>query len=96
MDISQKIVWQGYSIVVGALAALVTTKAVSSGWTFVTGEEPPEPNDPHVPAGEAAAWVLALAVGVGLSQVLANRFVASRWEAFTGSPSPVRSVNLRF
>ncbi|MFT3874976.1 MAG: DUF4235 domain-containing protein [Propioniciclava sp.] len=95
MDFSHKIVWQLYSAGVAAAAALVTTKAVSAGWSFVTGEEPPEPNDPHVPTGKAAAWVMALAVGVGLSQVLANRMVANRWESFTGAPSPLRSVNLR-
>ncbi len=95
MDFSHKIVWRLYSTGVAAAAALLTTKAVGAGWRFVTGEEPPEPNDPHTPSGKAAAWVLSLAIGVGLSQVLANRLVASRWESYTGSPSPLRSVNLR-
>lgn len=96
MDISQKLVWNIYSAVIAAVAALATKKAVDGTWTFVTGEEPPEPNDPHTPTSKAAAWVMAVAVGVGLSQVLANRFAASRWEAFTGSESPIRNVNLRF
>ncbi len=96
MDMSQKIVWNGYSTLVGAVAAIGTKKALDGAWKFVTGEEPPEPNDPATPTTHAAIWVLAMALGVGLSQVLINRFVASRWEAFTGSTSPVRRVNLRF
>lgn len=96
MDLSQKIVWNGYSAIVGAVAALATKKGVDAAWKFVTGEEPPEPNDPATPTSHAAIWVLAMAMGVGLSQVLVNRFAARRWEAFTGSESPLRHVNLRF
>ena len=96
MDFSQKIVWNAYSTVVGIAAAVATKKAVDGAWVFVTGEEPPEPNDPSTPTTHAAVWVLAMAVGVGLSQVLINRFAARRWEAFTGSASPLRHVNLRF
>ena len=96
MDFSQKIVWNAYSTVVGLVAAVATKKAVDGVWQFVTGEEPPEPNDPNTPTTHAAVWVLAMAMGVGLSQVLINRFAARRWEAFTGSASPLRHVNLRF
>ena len=63
MDISQKVVWNLYSTVVAVGAAAVTKKAVESAWEFVTGEEPPEPNDPDVPTGQAIAWVVAVAVG---------------------------------
>ena len=66
------------------------------GAVAVTGEEPPEPNDPDVPTGQAIAWVVAVAVGVGLSQVLINRFAAKRWSAFTGEGQSSRPVNLRF
>ncbi|MFP5417202.1 MAG: DUF4235 domain-containing protein [Actinomycetes bacterium] len=96
MDISQKLVWNLYSAAIGALAALVTKKAVDGAWAFVTGEEPPEPNDPSVPTAKAAAWVMSVAVGLGLSQVLTNRFAASRWKAFTGATSPIRNVHVRF
>lgn len=95
MDLSQKLVWKAYSGGIAAVAALVTTKAVHSAWRFATGDEPPEPNDPKVPTVTAAAWVMALAVGVGLSQVLANRLAANRWEAFTGETTPLRNVSLK-
>lgn len=96
MDMSQKIVWNGYSTLVGAVAAIVTKKAVDGAWSFVTGEEPPEPNDPDTPTSHAAIWVLAMALGVGLSQILINRFAARRFEHFVGGRGALRHVNLRF
>ena len=96
MDISQKVVWNGYSALVGAVAAIATKKAVDAAWTFVTGEEPPEPNDPDTPTSHAALWVMSMALGVGLSQVLVNRFAARRFEKFTGHRGALRRVNLRF
>lgn len=95
MELSKKVVWKVYSTGVSALAALATGKAVNGGWKFVTGSEPPEPSDPQVPTGEAAAWVLIVSVGLGLSQVLVNRFLARRWEAWSGEASPLRSVNVK-
>ena len=95
MDISQKVVWNLYSTIVAVGAAAVTKKAVESAWEFVTGEEPPEPSDPSVPTGQAVAWVVAVAVGAGLSQVLINRFAARRWSTFTGEGPSSRPVNLR-
>lgn len=95
MDISRKLVWNLYSATVATVSALVAKKAVDAAWSFVTGDEPPDPNDPATPAGEAFAWILAVAVGVGVSQVFANRFAAQRWSAYTGETSPRRSVNLR-
>ncbi len=90
------ILWGLYSAGVAALAAVITHKAVNKGWELVTGEEPPEPNDPTVPAREALLWVLASAIGIGLGQVFANRFAAQRWEAFTGSPPPsIKHVNMK-
>lgn len=95
MDIPQKLVWNIYSTVVAVGAAVVTKKAVEGAWQFVTGEEPPEPTDPTVPTGQAVAWALSLAIGVGLSQVLINRFAAQRWSAYVGEDQMARGVNLR-
>lgn len=96
MDIPQKMVWNLYSTAVAVVAAAVTKKAVEGAWEFVTGEEPPEPSDPNVPTGQAVAWVMALAVGVGLSQVLINRFAAKQWSGYVGESQASRGVNLRF
>lgn len=96
VDFSHKLVWNLYSLGVATLAAIVTKKAATSAWTFVTGEEPPELNDPETSTGEAVAWAATLALGVGVTSVLIHRFAANRWEHFTGQASPMRSVSLRF
>lgn len=95
MNLSQKMVWNLYSAAIGTLAAIATKKAVDGAWAFVTGEEPPEPNDPRTPASHALVWVVAVSLGVGLSQVLVNRLAARQWERFTGAAGPIRKVSLR-
>lgn len=95
VELSQKIVWNLYSTTISALSGVVASKMVDAAWSFVTGEEPPEPNDPATPTGVAVARVAAVALGVGLSQVLVNRLAAQRWEQHTGTITPVRSVNLK-
>ena len=76
MDISQKIVWNVYSTGVTLIGGIVTKQLVDGAWTFVTGEEPPDPNDPSTPAEAALVRVLVIALGMGLTQVLINRFAA--------------------
>lgn len=95
MDLSRKLVWNLYAGGVAAVTALATKKALDGGWKAVTGQEPPDVNDPATPAREALAWAIALALGLGVTGVFVNRLAAQRWEKFTGEPSPVRSVNLR-
>lgn len=95
MDVTQKLVGNLYAAGVGALAALVTHKLVDGVWRLVTGDEPPQPEDPSTPLSQALAWAVAMAIGVGASQVLLNRLAAQRWEAFTGQQLPIRRVNLR-
>lgn len=95
VDVSRKIVWNLYAGGIAALTAVVTKKALDGGWQAVTGHEPPDVNDPATPPAEALAWAIALALGLGLTGVFVNRFAATRWERFTGEPSPVRSVSLR-
>lgn len=97
MDLSQKIVWNLYSAGVTAIAGIVTKQLVDRSWMFVTGDDdPPEPSDPETPTAVAVARVVVIALGMGLSQVLINRFAAKRFASLTGESSPVRSVNLRF
>lgn len=95
MDVTRKLVGNLYAGGVGALAALVTHKLVDGAWRLVTGEEPPEPDDPSTPLSQALVWALAMAIGVGVSQVLVNRLAAQRWKSFTGEDLPIRRVNLK-
>lgn len=81
MNLSEKMVWRLYSAALGAATTLIAQKVVSKAWQIATGEQPPDPHDPEVPAGEAIAWVLATGIGVGVSQLLMSRYLVRRQDA---------------
>lgn len=78
MKTSQRLLWNIYLGVIGTVATLVAQKALTTAWELATGEQPPEPNDPEVPLRRAATWAIASGVGVGLIQLLLNRFAARK------------------
>ena len=96
MSVTRTMMFNAYSGALAALTAVVAHKVVDTLWTTVTGEEPPQPNDPAVPAGKAFAWVMANALGIGALGVAANRFAAQRWIKFAGDMPAARSVSLKF
>lgn len=96
MSVTRNMMFNVYAGGVAAITTVVAHQVVQGLWRSVTGEEPPEPNDPATPSKKALTWVLANAVGIGVLGVLANRFAASRWEQFSGAPvRSTRSVSLR-
>jgi hypothetical protein len=91
MDIvntSQKLLWNLYAGAVGALTTVLAAKAVNAAWELATGDAPPEPNDPDVPLRRALTWAIASGIGIGLSQLLVNRFAAGQWTRVMGTPAP--------
>lgn len=88
MGPSQGLLWKIYTGVLGAVTTIATQKAITQGWKLATGEEPPEPGDPDTPLGYALIWVLSSAIGVGVVQVMTNRFAARRWRNSIGADSP--------
>jgi hypothetical protein len=69
---------KAYIIVVGAVVSLVTGTLVKKGWSLATGgQEPPNPNDPDVPAKQAIAWLVASTVAAGVTQLLVSRHAKS-------------------
>jgi len=91
MTMSQRLLWNIYAGAVGALTAVVAQKAVRGAWKVVTGDEPPDPNDPATPISEALIWALAGGIGIGMAQLLTNRLAADRWEKSMGMPAPSTS-----
>lgn len=91
MKLSQRLVWNLYAGAIGALSAVVAQKAVRGAWKLATGDEPPDPSDPATPLSEALIWAVAGGVGIGVTQLLTNRFAATRWEKATGRPAPTHS-----
>lgn len=81
-----------YKIVAGALGAVATfvvQKLIRNSWTQITGEEPPDLDDPQASTASVVAWVAASAVGVAVTQVLVRRFAARRY-ASLGLRNPSR------
>ena len=65
------------SALAGMAAAFVVRKALSFGWTKITGKEPPEhPEDPQVALGEALVWGVVVGAGVHVARMLATRAVS--------------------
>lgn len=84
MNASQKVLWNIYAGAIGAITTLVAAKAVGKAWELATGEEPPRPEDPDVPLRRALTWAIASGLGVGVAQLLVNRFAAAQWNKLVG------------
>ncbi|GEM_PF-952906 len=63
----------------GAVATFAVQRLVRAGWKQITGQEPPDPDDPEATTMSAVAWVAASAVGVAVAQVATRRFTARRY-----------------
>ena len=72
------IVEKVYSVLVSTVVTFLAGFALKKVWTFVTGSEPPDPEDPDVPVRRAITWFLASGVGVGVAQLLFHRSMAKR------------------
>lgn len=70
--------------VLGTVAAVAGQKLLTTSWKKVTGEEPPDPNDPKVPLAKAAGWIIASGVSVAVIQLVVERCAAARITRFTG------------
>jgi len=78
MTTSEKLLNKVYVGVIGAVVTLLTQKLISKMWKLATGDEPPEPTDPEVPATTAFIWALASGVGVGAAQLATRRLQNKR------------------
>ena len=59
-------------------AAWITRKALTFGWTKVTGHEPPSEQDPDVGWAEALGWAVVIGVGIQAARMVATRTVSRR------------------
>jgi len=71
-----KLLYKVVAGLIGAAATFAVQKSVSAGWSAATGQEPPNPNDPDVPASTAIIWTVASGLGLIVAQVLVTRFAA--------------------
>jgi Protein of unknown function (DUF4235) len=66
------------AVVAAFAAAWVTRKALTFGWTKITGKEPPSEQDPTVGWAEALGWAMVIGVGIQAARMVATRAVTSK------------------
>jgi hypothetical protein len=66
------------AVVAAFAAAFIARKALTFGWTKVTGKEPPSEQDPDVGWAEALGWAVVIGVGIQAARMLATRTVTKR------------------
>ncbi|TDT33231.1 DUF4235 domain-containing protein [Naumannella halotolerans] len=96
MEPSKAIFWKLYAGVIGAATTFAAQKAVTGLWKTVTGEEPPAAGDPDAPLTQSIIWALSSAVGIGLTQLLINRFTARRWRSLMGDDTAPKVNKIKF
>jgi len=76
----------------GAVSTLVVQRFVTASWKTITGDEPPNPNDPDVSTAEAVSWTVASAVGLAVAQILVNRYTTRRFARLNPSEKTKATV----
>jgi len=69
--------------IIGSLAGTLSAKFIRSFWRRLTGEDPPDPNDPKTPPVVALVWTALAAIILAGGKILVNRFGASHLSAKT-------------
>jgi Protein of unknown function (DUF4235) len=59
-------------------AAWITRKALTFGWTKITGKEPPSERDTEAGWAEALGWAMVIGVGIQAARMVATRAVTSQ------------------
>ncbi|HKG33725.1 MAG TPA: DUF4235 domain-containing protein [Gemmatimonadales bacterium] len=88
MRLADKLLWKLYAAAIGALMTVASKMLIKFAWKSITGREPPSPSDPEAPLQEAVSWTVASAIGVGVTQILTQRFAAKRWSKDMGTETP--------
>jgi len=88
-ETTNKLAWKVLGGVTTIAATIITRKILTTGWKFVTGNNPPDsPENPDTGTVEAVTWALASGVGVAVARLFATRKAAQYWEKATGDLPP--------
>jgi Protein of unknown function (DUF4235) len=85
----REIAWKAVSVAAGAVAAAAARRAAVTAWEKARHE--PAPTGPATRERswpEALVFAVAVATGVAMARVVAERTAAVAWERATGSSPP--------
>ena len=86
---SRATVWKAVSYGTGALATMVTRKALTAAWRARRSDPPPDgPGTLRASLPEALTWAVAVGAGIGVARIVAIRSAARVWEAATHEAPP--------
>lgn len=94
MDLSEKLMYKVYSAVLGTVVTIATQRALSAAWKLATGDEPPEPGDPDVPATQAFVWALSSGIGIGVAQLATTRYASRHWGQLGNKPTTHAKIKI--
>ncbi|MDR2895737.1 MAG: DUF4235 domain-containing protein [Propionibacteriaceae bacterium] len=77
----ERVVERIYTAILSALVTFAVSLVIKKAWTAVTGNQPPNANDPEVPTRQAVSWFLASGIGLGVAQLLFHRGMTKRLSA---------------
>lgn len=85
----EKITWKVAAAGAGIVAGLAVRALLTAGWKAARRQEPPtNPAAPGTGWGEALAWTVATAAGMGAAKLVAVRGAAVGWRKATGQLPP--------
>jgi hypothetical protein len=94
MPDSKELGWKAVSFGAGAVAALVTRRAIAMLWNQLAEVPAPEHvADRRIPWLPALSWAVATGVGVSVMNLVAQRSAATVWEAaMHETPPPLQQA----
>lgn len=85
----EKITWKLAAAGAGIVAGLAVRSLLTAGWKAARRTDPPtNPAAPGTGWGEALAWTVATAAGMGAARLVAVRGAAAGWQKATGQLPP--------
>ncbi len=94
MPKSKELGWKATSYGLGALAGLVSQRALEAAWKGLRhASRPPVLADRRSSWPEALSWAVATGVGMGVTRLLAIRTAAVVWEAATHEVPPEAALD---
>ena len=86
---ASKLTWKVVGYGAGAIAAIVTQKALTAAWRGAKHDDPPvNPAAPGTTWGDGLAWAASTGVALGVARLVAQRGAAAAWEGATGKLPP--------